>query len=63
MLRAVALALGYVAPLALVLGAPRSAPIAVLAIAFAYAGLLVERWLFFAEATHVVTLYHGASRA
>jgi DMSO reductase anchor subunit len=27
------------------------------------AGLLVERWLFFAEAEHVVTLYYGASRA
>ncbi len=27
------------------------------------AGLLVERWLFFAEAQHVVTLYYGAERA
>jgi sulfite dehydrogenase (quinone) subunit SoeC len=26
------------------------------------AGLLVERWLFFAEAQHVVRLYHGQSR-
>lgn len=25
----------------------------------ALAGLLVERWLFFAEATHVSTLYYG----
>jgi DMSO reductase anchor subunit len=24
------------------------------------AGLLAERWLFFAEARHVVRLYHGA---
>jgi DMSO reductase anchor subunit len=24
-------------------------------------GLLVERWLFFAEAKHVVTLYYGAA--
>jgi hypothetical protein len=22
-------------------------------------GLLVERWLFFAEATHTITLYYG----
>lgn len=28
-----------------------------------YAGLFVERWLFFAEARHVVRLYHGDQRA
>ena len=28
----------------------------------ALAGTLVERWLFFAEARHVVTLYYGAQR-
>jgi DMSO reductase anchor subunit len=27
------------------------------------AGLLAERWLFFAEARHTVNLYHGAQRA
>lgn len=27
-----------------------------------YAGVFVERWLFFAEARHVVNLYHGAQR-
>jgi DMSO reductase anchor subunit len=27
------------------------------------AGLLIERWLFFAEATHTVTLYYGAESA
>jgi DMSO reductase anchor subunit len=26
-------------------------------------GVLVERWLFFAEAKHTVTLYYGASAA
>lgn len=31
-------------------------------LAAAYAGLLLERWLFFAEARHVVNLYHGAQR-
>lgn len=25
-------------------------------------GVLVERWLFFAEAKHAVTLYYGAER-
>lgn len=28
----------------------------------AYAGVFVERWLFFAEARHVVNLYHGFQR-
>ena len=26
-------------------------------------GIVVERWLFFAEAKHVVNLYYGASEA
>jgi DMSO reductase anchor subunit len=26
-------------------------------------GIFVERWLFFAEAQHVVSLYYGAERA
>jgi sulfite dehydrogenase (quinone) subunit SoeC len=26
-------------------------------------GLVVERWLFFAEAKHTVTLYYGADAA
>ena len=34
-----------------------------LAVASASVGLLVERWLFFAEAQHVVTLYYGAEAA
>ena len=31
----------------------------VLAVATHLAGLFVERWLFFAEAEHVVSLYYG----
>ena len=34
-----------------------------LAVASASFGLLIERWLFFAEAQHVVTLYYGAEAA
>ena len=34
-----------------------------LAIGMTAFGVLIERWLFFAEADHVVTLYYGASRA
>ena len=32
----------------------------VLAVISAAIGLLAERWLFFAEAKHTVTLYYGA---
>ncbi len=32
------------------------------ALVAAYVGLLMERWLFFAEARHVVNLYHGTQR-
>ncbi len=32
-----------------------------LATLFAFVGIALERWLFFAEARHVVNLYHGAA--
>ena len=35
-------------------------PSAILAVVFVMAGTMVERWLFFAEAKHTVTLYYGA---
>ena len=31
-----------------------------LVLAFGSVGVLIERWLFFAEAKHVVTLYYGS---
>jgi sulfite dehydrogenase (quinone) subunit SoeC len=37
--------------------------LAALSIASAAAGVLVERWLFFAEARHVVTLYYRGGTA
>jgi sulfite dehydrogenase (quinone) subunit SoeC len=33
--------------------------LALLAALFGLTGVLIERWLFFAEATHTVTLYYG----
>ncbi len=36
---------------------------AVLAALIAVPGLAIERWLFFAEAKHTVTLYYGAEEA
>jgi sulfite dehydrogenase (quinone) subunit SoeC len=36
---------------------------ALLAAPLAFAAAIIERWLFFAEAQHVVSLYYGAERA
>ncbi len=33
-----------------------------IAVASAFTGVIIERWLFFAEARHVVNLYHGAQQ-
>jgi DMSO reductase anchor subunit len=46
--------------LALVIGGVIGVVAAGLAVAGAALGLVVERWLFFAEAKHTVTLYYGA---
>lgn len=42
---------------------PLSLPLLVLAVLANALGTLTERWLFFAEARHVVTLYYGADAA
>jgi DMSO reductase anchor subunit len=65
-LRRVALGLGFAAPLALtllalILPSPAAAIAATLAAACSLLGVLVERWLFFAEAKHSVMLYYGAA--
>jgi DMSO reductase anchor subunit len=44
---------------AMAAGSPLAAVLSVLAALLQLAGMLVERWLFFAEATHTVTLYYG----
>ena len=66
--RIVTLALfaGPMAALALILVVPGSASAVVLALAATAStgiGAAVERWLFFAEAEHVVTLYYGREAA
>jgi DMSO reductase anchor subunit len=63
-LRPLALILGFALPLLFsVLAGLKLAPMAstTLALACAAIGLLTERWLFFAEATHVSALYYGRS--
>lgn len=60
-LRVIALTLGALVPLAVSLAvAAFSMPAMVLALGFLslIAGLFVERWLFFAEAKHAVSLYY-----
>jgi sulfite dehydrogenase (quinone) subunit SoeC len=63
-LRAISLALGFVAPAILliadvVVGGLPGQLLAGLAALAALLGVYIERWLFFAEATHTVTLYYG----
>ncbi|MEZ5666618.1 MAG: DmsC/YnfH family molybdoenzyme membrane anchor subunit [Alphaproteobacteria bacterium] len=68
-LRVLAVAIGGAVPLALVVVAVAVGdPVATGILAggaalIALPGILIERWLFFAEARHSVTLYYGAERA
>ena len=67
-LRRIAFAMGIAIPLGLTgltLVSVGTLPViaAILASLCAAVGLLIERWLFFAEAKHVVTLYYGARSA
>ena len=67
-LRQLSIAAGFVAPVLLTTLANMSPPataaaLAVLAVLVAAIGVLIERWLFFAEAKHAVTLYYGATSA
>jgi sulfite dehydrogenase (quinone) subunit SoeC len=58
-LRAAGLALAVVLPLALATLAPPDPPLLAAAALAHAAGALLLRWLFFAEAEHVVGLYYG----
>lgn len=67
-LRRIALFAGFVLPalllaLALLVAPGMIGPLLALAVAATAVGVFTERWLFFAEAQHVVTLYYGASEA
>lgn len=68
-LRVIAFVGGFVLPslfvLATLLFADRTGESIALLLAglFASGGVLIERWLFFAEAKHTVTLYYGAATA
>ena len=65
-LRRLSVTLGFLLPLLLTVLAMHLPPLlagiaAVLAAASGLSGVLLERWLFFAEAKHSVTLYYGAA--
>ena len=67
-LRVIASITLFVIPLVLLAAVLAGAPVPaifllVLTVASASAGILVERWLFFAEAKHTVTLYYGEEYA
>ena len=63
-LRQITQLLAFALPVVLLIAAfalpwPFAAVLSVLAAIIQFAGMLVERWLFFAEAKHTVTLYYG----
>ena len=62
MLRLISVVLGFVLPLAVLMSGISTPILLTLTGIACLLGLLAERWLFFAEAEHVVRLYHGASR-
>lgn len=58
-LRAIALALGVVVPVICLTVLPFTHSVALLAVLSHLTGVTAGRWLFFAEAKHVVSLYYG----
>jgi len=68
MLRLVTMALGFILPalcllIGLLFGGSGAVFLTLLGVLSMAAGLVVERWLFFAEAEHVVMLYYGRDAA
>jgi sulfite dehydrogenase (quinone) subunit SoeC len=64
-LRYLVFLLGFIVPAALlgfILWGQGSVLLAYVAMLVSFSGVIVERWLFFAEARHVVNLYHGMQR-
>ena len=58
-LRVIALLVGGVLPMALLFSLAPVPLVLFIAVVAHMAGIFVERWLFFAEAKHSVTLYYG----
>jgi DMSO reductase anchor subunit len=67
-LRIIAIVFGFLLPVVCLFAAGQvddtlAQAMAILAAASHYFGIVVERWLFFAEARHTVMLYYGAEAA
>ena len=67
-LRSIALIGGIALPVVLLIigwfiGGPAAMVLSILAALIVLIGIYIERWLFFAEATHTVTLYYGRREA
>ena len=65
LLRSASLALAFVVPLLLFVALMSDLfgnGIIIIALLSSLIGLIIERWLFFADARHAVKLYHGAKR-
>ena len=60
-LRVISVIMGGVVPLTFIILTPLSSFALGIAVVCHLAGVFVERWLFFAEAKHVVSLYYGMS--
>ena len=58
-LRAIALLVGGVLPMAALFLLAAAPFVLTMALAAHMAGIFIERWLFFAEAKHSVTIYYG----
>ncbi|BBP02027.1 dimethyl sulfoxide reductase anchor subunit family protein [Sulfuriferula nivalis] len=62
MLKVVVFLLGFVLPIVMLSMGLTSQGDIYIAVMLAVIGVVAERWLFFAEARHVINLYHGAQR-
>ncbi len=63
-LRGIAICVGFIVPavlliIGIILGNPAATVLFPTAAAMTLLGVYIERWLFFAQATHTVTLYYG----
>lgn len=65
-LRASVFVLAFILPALLLIAMMKQVfaplPLALIGFLSSFLGTLIERWLFFAEARHVVNLYHGAAK-
>ena len=66
LLRSSVFMLAFILPALLLIGTmaqvPSALPLMLIGFLSSFLGVLIERWLFFSEARHVVNLYHGIAK-